>query len=361
MAQRNQLTWGELRVGLFVLAGVALLIVAIFYVTGFGVLTPKYRLVTYLPEVSGVSPGAPVSVDGIDVGNVDKLSINTNRDPHGLNPERNIELVMRIDSKYKEYIRSDSKASLVTEGLLGDRFVNISRGFKGDPLQNNAEIPGAGENGINQLVAQGANLAEHFNIAVDQINGMIADIRAGKGTIGKFVNDDTVYNNFQSVSGRVDNMLSNIQAGNGSFGKLYTSDELYNKANSSVGHIDNILDAVQQQKGTFGKLIYDPTIHTQATQFLAKSNGILDEARAGKGTLGKLITDDTLFSTYKQAGTNLATATAKFNSMDNTAGKLFNDPALYDNLSGALADTRLLLNDFRQNPKKFLRVKFSIF
>lgn len=361
MAQRNQLTWGELRVGLFVLAGVGLLIVAIFYVTGFGVLTPKYRLVTYLPEVSGVSPGAPVSVDGIDVGNVDKLSINTSKDPHGLNPERNIELVMRIDSKYKDYIRSDSKASLVTEGLLGDRFVNISRGFQGEPLQNNAEIPGAGENGINQLVAQGANLAEHFDSVIDQINGMLSDIRAGKGTVGKFVTDDALYNNFQNVSAKVDGMLANIQAGNGSFGKLYTSDELYNKANSSVGHIDNILDAVQQQKGTFGKLIYDPTLHTQATQFLAKSNGLIDDAREGKGTLGKLITDDTLFTTYKQAGMNLATATAKFNSMDNTAGKLFNDPALYDNLSGALADTRLLLNDFRKDPKKFLRVKFSIF
>jgi phospholipid/cholesterol/gamma-HCH transport system substrate-binding protein len=47
--------------------------------------------------------------------------------------------------------------------------------------------------------------------------------------------------------------------------------------------------------------------------------------------------------------------------MDNTAGKFFNDPQFYDNLTGMLADARLLLNDFRQNPKKFLRVKFSIF
>jgi phospholipid/cholesterol/gamma-HCH transport system substrate-binding protein len=361
MAQRNQLTWGELRVGLFVLVGVALLIVAIFYVTGFDVLTTKYRLVTYLPEVSGVSPGAPVSVDGIDVGNVDKLSINTARDPKGLNPERNIELVMRIDSKYKDYIRGDSKASLVTQGLLGDRFVNISRGFKGDPLQNNAEIPGTGENGINQLVAQGANLAEHFNNVVDHIDGMVMDIRAGKGTVGKLVTDDAAYDNLRDVSAKFNDMLGNIQAGQGSFGKLYTSDELYNKANSSVGHIDNILDAVQQQKGTVGKLIYDPTLHNSASQFIAKGTSALDDLRAGKGTAGKLMTDDSLFNSLKQASTNISTATAKLNTMDNTAGKFFNDPAFYDNLTGMLADTRLLLNDFRQNPKKFLRVKFSIF
>ena len=60
MAQRKQLTWAELRVGLFVLAGLALIAVGIFYVTGAGFLGPKYRLYTYLPEVEGLGTGAPV-------------------------------------------------------------------------------------------------------------------------------------------------------------------------------------------------------------------------------------------------------------------------------------------------------------
>ena len=51
MAQRKQLTWTELRVGVFVLVGLLIVVVAIFYVTGGGFLGPKYRLVTYLPEV----------------------------------------------------------------------------------------------------------------------------------------------------------------------------------------------------------------------------------------------------------------------------------------------------------------------
>jgi len=44
-----------------------------------------------------------------------------------------------------------------------------------------------------------------------------------------------------------------------------------------------------------------------------------------------------------------------------TAGKLFSGPKLYDDLAGLTGDMRLLIGDFRQNPKKFLRVKFSIF
>jgi phospholipid/cholesterol/gamma-HCH transport system substrate-binding protein len=361
MPHRNQLTWGELRVGIFVLAGLALLIVAIFYVTGFGVLTPKYRLVTYLPEVSGVTTGAPVRIDGIDVGNVDRLLINTTKDASAPDHGRNIQLIMRIDSKYKEDIRVDSRASLITEGLLGNRYVNISRGFQGPPLQDNQEIQGQGENGINELLAQGADLAKHLNGLSDEIRGLITDVRSGKGSLGKFVTRDDAYNKIVSVGDRMDSIMANIQAGQGVFGKLYTSDELYTKANSSLTHIDNIVGAVEQQKGTFGKLIYSSDLHNQFSQFIGKGNTMFDNIEAGKGTFGKLYADDTLFGTWKQAGANLSNATSKFNDNNSSVGKMFNDPALYDNLTGATADLRLLLNDFRQNPKKFLRVKFSIF
>jgi phospholipid/cholesterol/gamma-HCH transport system substrate-binding protein len=361
MPHRNQLTWGELRVGIFVMAGLTLLIVAIFYVTGLGSWSPKYRLVTFLPEVSGITSGSPVSIDGIDVGNVDRLVINTPKDSSKPDPGRNIELVMRIDSKYKDNIRVDSRASLVTEGLLGSRYVNISRGFQGSPLQDNQEVPGQGENGMTELLAQGAALAQHLNSLSDQTQGLIMDVRAGKGSLGKFVTNDDAYNRIVSVGDKLDAMMANIQAGQGAFGKFYVNDDFYNKTMSSVTHFDNILGAVEQQKGTAGKLIYNSDFYNSANQLVAKGNTMFDNIQAGKGTFGKLYTDDSLFSTYKQAGTNLSNATAKFNDNNSTVGKMLSDPQLYDNLTGATADIRLLLNDFRQNPKKFLHVKFSIF
>src|SRR5438105_399290 len=75
MPQRRQLTWTELRVGLFVLVGLSVLAAGIFYVTsvGGGPLSPKYRLKTYLPEVSGLVDGAGVKVDGVEVGNVESI------------------------------------------------------------------------------------------------------------------------------------------------------------------------------------------------------------------------------------------------------------------------------------------------
>ncbi len=97
MAQRKQLTWTELRVGLFVLVGLFILAVGIFYVTGATFIGPKYRLKTYLPEVSDLANGAPVRVDGVEVGNVESIKL-VPRTP-GRVPEKNknIEVVMRID------------------------------------------------------------------------------------------------------------------------------------------------------------------------------------------------------------------------------------------------------------------------
>jgi phospholipid/cholesterol/gamma-HCH transport system substrate-binding protein len=121
------------------------------------------------------------------------------------------------------------------------------------------------------------------------------------------------------------------------------------------------LGAVEEQKGSLGKFIYDPAIHESARQFLGNGNALLADVHAGRGTLGKLATDDTLFATWRQTGQNLRDATANLNSKDSTAGRFFSDPQFYDNLTGVAADLRLLLNEFRANPQKFLKVKFSVF
>jgi phospholipid/cholesterol/gamma-HCH transport system substrate-binding protein len=370
MAQRKQLTWSELRVGIFVMVGIALVMVAIIYVTGSaGALSHKYSLITYLPEVEGVTKGAPVSLDGIEVGNVDDVSVNPQSGSG--DPNRSIKLVLRVQTKYQNDIRkclgtnapgcTPSKASLVTEGLLGNRYVNINRGYNGTALQAGEEVPGEEEKAMKQIVERGAELAENMNMLAQQISDIVTDVNHGKGTLGKFLNDDSIYNHVDSAAAKLEAMATNIQNGQGTLGQLYASREMYDKFNGVVGRTDDLLAAVQQQKGSLGKFIYDPTLHEQAVSFVQRGNSLLDDVHAGKGTAGKLFTDDSLFATWKQAGTNLSNATGKLNNDNGSFGKLLNDPKLYDNLTGLTGDMRLLMNDFRKDPKKFLRVRFSVF
>ena len=368
MAQRKQLTWTELRVGLFVLVALFVLAAGIFYVTGSQFLGPKYRLKTFLPEAAGLTTGAPVSVDGVDVGNVESVRLVPGSEMHRLDRAQNVEVVMRIDKNYQQYIQTDSRtpggnstASLVTQGLLGNRYVNITRGFNGTPVKPEGTVPGVEEKAIAQVVERSADVLANLQALSSNVQDLVAGVRHGEGTLGKLLTDPSAYNHLNSILARTDTMIGGIQQGQGTLGKVVASDELYNKVNTGVDNVNLMLADIRAQKGTIGKLIYDPAVYDQAKQSITGGNAMISDIRAGKGTLGKLATDDTLYTNLRNTSTNLASASAKLNENTTTVGKLFSDPRLYDNLAGLTGDMRLLIGDFRQNPKKYLHIKLSIF
>jgi phospholipid/cholesterol/gamma-HCH transport system substrate-binding protein len=357
MAQRK-LTWAELRVGLFVLVALIILAMGIFYVTGqSGFWVPKYRVRAYLPEAKELQDGAPVSLDGLNVGNVESINLT----PHPSDKQHNITIVMRITQRYRDQIRTDSTARLVTQGLLGNRYVDITRGVTGTEIPPGGVVPSGQVHEMSDVVERGYDVVQNLGVLSTQINDMVAEVRRGQGTIGKFVTDPSIYNHLNGSAAKVDAMLTSIQEGNGSVGKLVATDELYNRVNSAVSKVDDVVGAVRDQKGTMGKLIYDPAIAESVKEMADKGNGLLADVRAGKGSLGKFVTDDTAYNNLRDASANVRDATAKLNANEGTLGKMFSDPALYDNMTGLAGDMRLLMSDFRQNPKKFLQIKLGIF
>jgi phospholipid/cholesterol/gamma-HCH transport system substrate-binding protein len=361
MARSKQLTWSELRVGLFVLVGLLVLAVAIFYVTGPGVFGPKYRLKTYLPEVAGLAEGAPVRLDGVEIGNVERISLVPRE--HGKPPDHmhNIEVVMRLDRNYQKDILTDSVASLVTEGLLGNRYVNIQRGFSGVQIENGQAVTGGEEKAIKEVVERSADVLANLKALSEDVQDLIAGVQDGKGTLGKLLTDDQAYNHLNSILAKGDQIATNVQSGQGTVGKLFMKDEMADKVENTIDQLNTILADLRAQKGTLGKLLYDPTLYDQAKEALANGNAVIGDVRAGKGTLGKLATDETLYNKLRDTSSNLSEATAKLNQNNNTAGKLFSDPQLYDNLTGLSGDMRTLIAEFRKNPKKYLSVKLSFF
>src|SRR6266849_3198830 len=220
MPQRKQLTWTELRVGLFVMAGVVILAVAIFYVTGADFLGAKYRLRTYLPEVEGLTVGAPVRLDGLEIGNVDAIRLAPTDPGKPPDPERSIELVLRIAKRFQRDIRTDSTASLITEGLLGNRYVSIHRGFTGAVLTENQELPGREEKAMKQIVERGADLAENLNALSGDVRDIGEGLNRGRATLGLLLTDETAYHRVNSTLGHLDQLITTVQAGQGSLGKL---------------------------------------------------------------------------------------------------------------------------------------------
>lgn len=357
MAQRKQLTWSELRVGIFVLVGLVILAVAILWVTGVGFFGPKYQLRAYVSEAEDVQVGAPVTLDGVNVGNVQSIHLTA----HPEDRLHAVTMVLQILKKYQPYIRTDSRASLITAGLLGDRYMNITRGLTGSPIPDNGIVQGEETPDIKQVVQRGADVMQKLSVLTDDVTAMMNSVQNGNGTVGKLMKDPSLYNHLNDTASKFDALATSIQQGKGTIGKLASSDELYNKVDTAVGHLDDATAALSSQKGTLGKLIYDPTAYNNISGMAQKGNALLGDIRDGKGTLGKLATDDQLYTNLRDATANIRDVTGKLNDGQGTMGKFFTDPQLYDNLTGLTGDMRVLMSEFRRNPKKFLRIKLGIF
>ncbi len=120
-----------------ILFGGALLVGVFYYLWSSGIFIPKYQLSVYVADASGLTAHAPVRLDGIQVGSVSAIKLAG----ASASPQRRIELVLQVEKRDQDAIRSDSYASLTTEGILGNRYVSISRGFKGAVIQPGGEIP----------------------------------------------------------------------------------------------------------------------------------------------------------------------------------------------------------------------------
>lgn len=123
--------------GLTVIFASIALIVLIFLMTGStGLFTHKITLYAYFDNASGLRVGAPVRLQGVDIGNVDSIRVVPN---HGLTP---VKVVLRVSTKYENGIRTDSSAELSTQGVLGETFVDIdSRAAHGPPAADGTVLP----------------------------------------------------------------------------------------------------------------------------------------------------------------------------------------------------------------------------
>src|ERR1051326_6363078 len=137
MAQRKELQWAQLRVGLMVAASLVVLVIGIFFISGtVGFLTRTYTLKAYFSEAGGLRDGAQVQLAGIPVGNVKTIKISPYADPN-----RAVEVDMKVNRKYQNEIRADSEASAQSAGVLGERFIDISRGSAGESRSDISDSP----------------------------------------------------------------------------------------------------------------------------------------------------------------------------------------------------------------------------
>jgi phospholipid/cholesterol/gamma-HCH transport system substrate-binding protein len=357
MPQTRKLAWAQLRVGVMTLAAIAILTVLVFLLTGRGAwFRSMARIRTYVDDAASLNLGAPVKLNGIAIGNVGAVRITGETDPR-----RTIEIALDVPRADLGRIPVDSQSAIRPEGVFGDKYVNITRGKSPTAVADGGEIASLDTRDFPEIVDESYRVMASLQGITKRIDSITSQVEQGRGTIGKLLYDDGLYNRIDGVVERAQNVVDQAASGKGTIGKLLSDDALYEQARTTMRRVDTVVADVEAGKGTLGMLLHDPALYQNASRVVAEANKVVDGVNAGQGTLGKLIKDEALHKQVVALLNDVDRTLDRMNSGQGTIGQLLVNRALYDNVTGMSGEARSLIQEIRTNPKKFLRIKLGLF
>ncbi len=190
------------RLGAFIVGTLVLLAVGIFIVGSKKYLfTSTYVLKTTFADVAGLQVGADIDVGGVHSGTVKSIELPSK-------PGGKVTVALQMDHTTHSIIKQDSKASIETEGLLGNQFVAVSFGSAGQPDVKDgdtiASVPplelGAILNKADALIDSGQVAMKNVTQITEHLNSVTAKVDQGNGTVGALINDRSLYNNLEQTS-----------------------------------------------------------------------------------------------------------------------------------------------------------------
>lgn len=359
MPDHRKVRWSQLKVGVVALAAFAVVFVLVFLLTSSqgGIFQRSELLLTYMNQASGIADGSVVRLNGYTIGYLDKLRLTDSRDP-----KRAVEFQMLVNGKFLSQIPVDSVAEISAANLLGDKFINITRGQATRAVNRGDEIRSLQGNDIPELMAQMSNTLESLQTIVNRLDSLLAGVEAGKGNLGKFLKDEELYNRTNGIASELQKILTDVRTSNGTISKLFHDEgALYEEFRAPMKRIDAMLAEIQAGQGNIGLLLKDRALYDDFKKTVLEFNGLLADLQAGKGTLGKLLKDDQLHKRLDDLLAKFNGIVDKMNAGQGTVGQFLVNPQVYESFNGVTREFQSLAKDMRANPKKFLTIRLTLF
>jgi phospholipid/cholesterol/gamma-HCH transport system substrate-binding protein len=386
--QEGREQWLRIRVGLFVLAAL-LAFVGVIYVLGARarLFEARYTIHADFTEVGGLREGATVRLAGVQIGRVTKVSLSPR-------PGGKVRVDLTLAEQFADRIRTDSIARLETQGLLGDRIVEITVGTaEAPPVKAGDLLEVRDPTDIARVVEESAQtmrsvaaLTESLRTTAESINqsrmipeaaatmgaarsvtdrmGRILDrVETGPGLAHTLLYDEPIaLRRVNELIARVDSVVARVERGEGAVGVL-TSEQSAGAARRLVAAMDRVARMVERPEGEGGMLpglLFDPKYRPvlDDLRVVAKNlREVSDRVAGGRGVLGSLVRDDDngelrqASRDLQMALANLRSITEKINEGEGTLGALLVDPTVYDRLVAVLdgASRSLLLRSLIRN------------
>lgn len=358
MPSQKELRWSQLKVGILALAALTALTILIFLLSGStgGLFTRKLTFRAYFENANGLKIGAPVTLDGVTIGNVTSVRIVPHHEPNA------VEVVTKVGTKYLSAMHTDSTVAITQAGVLGDAFLDISSAHATGPEpKDNDTLLVSNKPGIQDVIGSSQESIQSINQVIKKVGVLVDTLNTGKGTAGMLLNDPAVAQKLVRTIDQLQALTQQIANGQGSVGKLLKDDELYEHANDTIAKLNKIATRLDNGEGSAGKLLKDEALYKNLNAAIANTNELLSGINSGKGSLGKLAKDPALANKIEESVTHLNALLKGINEGKGTLGQIAQNRTLYDNLSKTLNDTGQLITAIRKDPKTYLTIHVKIF
>jgi phospholipid/cholesterol/gamma-HCH transport system substrate-binding protein len=345
-------------VGSLVLAALAALVGLIFLMSGStgGLFAKKITLRCYFKNAQGLKDGAPVTLEGVTIGNVKRIRVVASRNP---NP---VEVVMELAGEFQSGLHTDSTAVITQAGVLGDSFVDIDSTHASGPTPaNGTELTAAGSPTLQDVIQSSQDSLQNLQGTVGRINKVLDSINSNKGTVGRLINDPQFADHFEAIVANLDTMTKAMASDKGTVGKLINDPTLYDRFNSAADKLDQITTALNDGKGTAGKLLHDDEFYNNLNAAVKSTNEMVTQVNKGNGAVGKLMHDKDFAQKLDDTVTHLEGILKGIDAGEGSMGQLVKSRTTVDNLNKTLTSTHDLLEAIRADPKKYFVIRLKLF
>jgi phospholipid/cholesterol/gamma-HCH transport system substrate-binding protein len=342
MPSPHKLRWAKLRIVLVAVSAIAVLLVLVFLLSGGTWLQPKAYLTTHIPDSTGLEPGADVLLNGVKIGRVASVQLSRSKDPH-----RVVEVRLKIEAQFLPYIPDDSLTTIDSANLLGDQYININMGRSPQPVRAGGELRFPPPSNFMQNID-----LRQFDAQLRKIDQILQDIQAGKGPLGEFVVNNTLYDQFVDGVIKVEKELHAATASQSDLGQALYTATMHDKLSASLLQLDDRLAQLQANS-----LLRDTTQYDQIRDQLAQVRHTLADLNAGKGAGGEWIASDAAYIAWNRRVAAWIENVDALNSGEGAMGQMLSNAQTYESLNGAMQQLHSTMKEFREDPQKFLRLK----
>lgn len=243
----------KLKIGLFVVVTILILIAGVFFIGAKqNMFTSTFNVFGTFRNTGGLQVGNAIRFGGVNVGTIKAIRIIN---------DTTVRVDMILQSGKREFIKKDAVATIGSDGLMGDKLLEIQPGSPASPmLEPGGQIRTTEPTDFGAIITKFTRVADNAEVITDALAGMATQIKTGNGSISRLLYKDELavalegtLNNTRNLTGSLHGITQQVQSGRGSMGELLYTDHLSRGLDSTVAGANAAMGTIQQAAYNFSE------------------------------------------------------------------------------------------------------------